>query len=152
MEKQKKIVALSLGTNLGDKAKNIQQAIEYIQKHIGTILKKSNDFNSEPWGFSSSNDFLNCCCLTESMLEPEELLLKIKFIENEMGRTYSEQGYQDRIIDIDIIFLESEVFESEILKIPHPLFRQRDFVLQPLSEISNQLDPVTFISVNQLTK
>jgi 2-amino-4-hydroxy-6-hydroxymethyldihydropteridine diphosphokinase len=152
MEKQKKIITLSIGTNLGDKSKNIQLALEQIHTHVGTILKKSSDYSSKPWGFLSSNDFLNCCCLLESFLEPEELLLKLKFIENQMGRGIATQGYQDRVIDIDIIFLESEIFESEKLKIPHPLFRQRNFVLMPLTEISNALDPVTFISISQFTK
>ena len=152
MEGQKRLVSLSLGSNLGNKPDNIQKAIESIQLNVGHIIKKSSVFESEPWGFDSINQFLNCCCIIETKYSPVKLLDQLKKIENEMGRSNNKKGYNDRIIDIDIIFYGSEVIQTDNLIIPHPHFHKRNFVLNPLSEISNKIDPKTFISVNQFTK
>jgi len=145
------IVILSLGTNLGDKEKNLKLAIEKINQSIGSVLKISNFHISQPWGFKSEYQFLNCCCQIMSKLNPHQMLRQIKQIESSMGRQKSLQiGYEDRIIDIDIVLFGNQiVIESELI-IPHPNFKKRDFVLKPLLEISNQIDPESFININQL--
>lgn len=152
MENYSEIVTLSLGSNLGDKKQNLLFAIDQIGLRIGPVFKISDFFESKPWGFSSQNDFLNCCCLVKSELKLESILFENQLIEIEMGRLKeSKQGYNDRLIDIDIIFFGSQILKTERITLPHPRYRTRDFVLIPLSQLSDQIDPETFVSTHQLT-
>jgi len=127
---------LALGTNLGDKDRNLQIALTKITGNIGTLSAVSSVYVSDPWGYSSENLFLNQAVKVETELSPLELLNAIQEIETQMGRTRKTSArYQDRIIDIDIILYDDLVYQSEELTIPHPLYRQRPFVLKPLEEI-----------------
>ncbi|MDR1527310.1 MAG: 2-amino-4-hydroxy-6-hydroxymethyldihydropteridine diphosphokinase [Dysgonamonadaceae bacterium] len=129
-------VYLALGTNLGDKDRNLQVSIEKIAKSIGTLAAASSVYISESWGYISENTFLNQVIKVETELSPIELLHTTQAIEKQMGRTRkSTSGYQDRVIDIDIILYDNLVYQSEELTIPHPFYRQRPFVLEPLKEI-----------------
>ena len=129
-------VYLALGSNLGDKDRNLQLALEKIAENIGTIAALSSVHASEPWGYSSENRFLNQVIKVETELSPLELLKAIQAIERQMGRIHTNSpGYEDRIIDIDIILYDDWVYQSEELTIPHPLYRQRPFVWEPLEEI-----------------
>ena len=129
-------VYLALGTNLGDKDRNLQFALEKIAEHIGTISAVSSVHASEPWGYESKNRFLNQVIKVETELSPLELLKAAQAIEKQMGRTRKcSARYQDRIIDIDIILYDDLTYQSEELTIPHPLYRERPFVLEPLGEI-----------------
>ncbi|MDR0231881.1 MAG: 2-amino-4-hydroxy-6-hydroxymethyldihydropteridine diphosphokinase [Dysgonamonadaceae bacterium] len=128
---------LSLGTNLGNKQKNLQTAIRHITKKVGKVVAKSSVIETEPWGFNSENMFLNMVVEVETILPPLDVLTDTQKIEKLMGRIEKTHNtYQDRIIDIDIILYEGVVLDIPELKLPHPLFRQRDFVLKPLCEIA----------------
>ena len=129
-------VYLSLGSNLGDKKSNLEKAVSLISKKVGKIVRASSFYQSAPCGFESENDFLNAVILIETSFSPTELLAKTQEIERKMGRkTKSTKTYSDRIIDIDILFYDDLVIDTPELKIPHPLWKERDFVLIPLAEI-----------------
>ncbi len=142
---------LGLGSNLGNKTQNLNEAIFQLGQKVGIVQEVSSFHKSKPHGFSSENSFLNCCLLIESQLKPVKLLGVIKNIEKNMGRQYMKEGYEDRIIDIDIILSESK-FSSKMLNIPHKNYLERDFVLFPLSEISEFQDINTFMKLSQLIK
>lgn len=136
--KQLHQVYLGLGSNLGDRAATIAQAISLIEQRVGQVVRKSTLIETEPWGFESANRFLNgvVCCLTS--LTPRQVLRATQKIEREMGRkhkTVSGQSYADRPIDIDILLYDSLRVDEPDLRIPHPLMRERDFVMIPLQEI-----------------
>ncbi len=132
-------VYLGLGTNLGDKEKNIAKAIENIGELVGDVVRQSALYGTKPWGFTSENDFINAAVCVETTLSPQEVLKITQQIEQGMGRKVkSENGeYHDRIIDIDILLYGEEHIESPSLVVPHPLIMQRDFVVKPLSEIAD---------------
>lgn len=134
------IYYIGIGTNLGNKQENIAKALEHIQKRIGNVIKRSTDFISEPWGFSSENSFLNIVIALESELSPLDLLHQTQAIEREMGRTSKSVNgiYHDRIIDIDLLECEGICIDSAELTLPHPLINQRDFVYIPLQEIKSK--------------
>ena len=132
------MIYLSLGSNLGDKEGNILQAYTLIEQRIGHIARKSSLHRTAPWGFESSNDFLNSVIAIETSLTPRELLTETQRIEKEIGRTAKTSAdgtYQDRLIDIDILIYNDLIIDEPDLQIPHPLMNQRDFVLKPLKEI-----------------
>lgn len=138
-------VYLSLGTNLGDKENNLRQAIEQINKRIGSVCSQSAFYVTEPWGFNSSNTFLNAAIGIETTLPPQELLKETQAIEEEMGRAAKSQNriYSDRLIDIDILLYDDLVLHTNNLVIPHPLMTERAFVMEPLKEIAGEvLHPV----------
>lgn len=130
-------VYLSLGTNLGDKEANINRAIEKINDSVGTVLRTSSFIETEPWGFDSSNTFLNAALCVETNLSPGQLLNATQLIEREMGRTHKSVNrvYHDRLIDIDILLYDDISISTPALTIPHPLMQERDFVMIPLHEI-----------------
>ena len=130
-------VYLSLGTNLGNRKRNIREAIEKIGELIGVVERQSALYETKPWGFSSPNDFINACVLVRTVMAPRQLLEVTQHIEQEMGRTLkSENGeYHDRIIDIDILLYDDLKVDEPDLKIPHPLMEEREFVMVPLREI-----------------
>ncbi len=130
-------VYLGLGSNLGGKKANLNQAVSLLSQQVGQVLDQSSFFASKAWGFTSDNDFFNTVILIETDLEPFDLLRETQKIEREMGRyEKTKQGYSDRIIDIDILFYDDLILNSEELRIPHPLATTRDFVLFPMSEIA----------------
>lgn len=131
------IVFLSLGTNLGSKEQNLNTAIQEISKRIGPVTAQSDFIETEPWGFSSDNAFLNAAVKVETALTPFEVLNATQQIERDMGRTEKSVNaeYHDRIIDIDILLYNNLSISTPTLTIPHPLMNERDFVLIPLKQI-----------------
>lgn len=130
-------VFLGLGTNLGDLDLNLKCAIREIEKRVGIVISQSAFYKTAPWGFESSNIFLNAVVCIETTLNAFEVLSLTQEIERDLGRlTKSNGSYSDRIIDIDILFFNQEIISTEKLTIPHPLICQRDFVLIPLKEIA----------------
>jgi 2-amino-4-hydroxy-6-hydroxymethyldihydropteridine diphosphokinase len=153
MEEKSVEVTLSLGSNLGDKEQNITKAIALIDEKIGRVVCVSDYYYSEPWGYSSLNSFVNCCCIVKSDLNVNDILVHTQAIELTIGRKEKKKnGYEDRLIDIDIIFYGDQLVDSDKLSIPHKNFRKRDFVLLPMNQLSNKIDPETFITINQFTK
>ena len=141
-------VYLGLGSNLGDKEENIRQAITLINKQIGTVVRQSAFFYSEPWGYESENQFVNAAILVETTLTPHQLLKATQRIERLLGKTTAHATerpsdinhqpsalYHDRPIDIDILIFDDLHIDEPQLKIPHPLMQMRDFVMTPLREI-----------------
>ena len=128
---------LLLGGNLGNSMQIFQQCVEQINIEVGEVLHQSSYYESDPWGFDHQNRFLNQVLKVSTNLEPIELLQKCNFIESQLGRIRKlNQGYQARIIDIDILFFNDLVLESKELEIPHPRLHLRKFTLLPFSEIS----------------
>jgi 2-amino-4-hydroxy-6-hydroxymethyldihydropteridine diphosphokinase len=131
------IVFIGLGSNIGNKELNIEKAIEHIEKQAN-ILLKSSIYSSEPWGFDSSYSFLNSVIKIETQLTPQLLFEFLKEIELKMGRVKKNKNeYEDRIIDLDILFFDDEIISNETLSIPHIQLVNRKFVLEPLNEISS---------------
>jgi deoxyguanosine kinase len=129
-------VYLSLGSNLGDKIKNLQSAINLIDTNIGDVLSISNVYQTKSEGFKG-DDFFNCCICIVTNLSPNFLLDKILEIELIEGRIRSSSnGYESRLIDIDILLYEDRIINENNLSIPHPRMHLRNFVLYPLSEIA----------------
>ena len=133
---------LSLGSNLGNREQTLQEAVQRIGQQIGTVTRCSSFFYSEPWGFESEHPFCNLCCCVETSMAPMDVLTATQAIERELGRIQKSVNgqYSDRSIDIDIIRAfddqQKEIVSNDpLLTIPHPLYKQRDFVLIPLREI-----------------
>ena len=137
---------LGLGSNLGDREANIRKAISLIGKKVGLVLRQSSLIETEPWGFESSNKFLNAVILCETPLTPRQLLKVTQSIERQLGRrrkstsssspySFSPSSYSDRPIDFDILLYDDLTVNEPDLKIPQPLMQQRDFVMIPLQEI-----------------
>ena len=133
------IAFIGLGSNLGNKKENLNQALIYIQERIGNIISSSSVYETTPCGFSSENQFLNMVIKVSTSLSPDELLPVSKTIERLMGRSCKSSDnsfYEDRIIDLDILFYDNIELSTPELTIPHPLLHTRLFVLEPMSEIA----------------
>ena len=132
-------VYLGIGTNLGDKERNILKAYDLIEKKIGRIVRRSSIYRTEPWGFQSENEFLNTVICVDTELTPQQLLAQTQQIERQMGRKQKSRGgeYHDRVIDIDILLYGDETINEPNLVIPHLLMKEREFVMKPLGEIRN---------------
>lgn len=130
-------VYLGLGTNLGDRRRNIAEAVRLIGEQIGIVRRLSSLFETEPWGFSSDNMFVNAAVKVDTLLSPRGVLKATQSIERIMGRTEksANRQYHDRLIDIDILIYDDVKVDEPDLKIPHPLMHEREFVMRPLGEI-----------------
>lgn len=130
-------IVLSIGTNQGDRISNIEKSIELIHKHIGTVIKVSPIYEFPAWGFES-DPFYNCAIYIHSTLNAETVIQKVLETEQILGRIrpQSKEGYSARIIDIDIISFNQEVYNTEKLTVPHPLMQDRQFVLQPAADLN----------------
>ena len=128
---------LSLGSNLGDRLRLIQEAVAALTVEAGPVTALSSLYETEPWGFSSPHRFLNVALALETTLSPETLLAVTQRIERDLGRTHKsvDGRYADRTIDIDILLYDDISVDEPDLVIPHPLMRQRDFVMRPLREV-----------------
>ena len=131
---------IGLGTNIGNKRRNLITAAALLAERAGDVLSISSFYETEPWGFESDNTFLNAALLLETELEPLQLLSLTQEIEKEMGRTQKSDGaYHDRIIDLDILLYDLCVINDAALVVPHPLMHKRQFVMEPLAEIAPML-------------
>ena len=131
---------IGLGTNIGNKRRNLITAAALLAERAGDVLSISSFYETEPWGFESDNTFLNAALLLETELEPLQLLSLTQEIEKEMGRTQKSDGaYHDRIIDLDILLYDLCVINEAALAVPHPLMHKRQFVMEPLAEIAPML-------------
>lgn len=129
-----------MGTNLGEKERNLNDAIISLSQEVGFVIRSSTFYTSKPWGFESDNDFLNAVVLIDTNLTPFDVLSKTQEIEKSLGRTAKTiSGYSDRLIDIDILLYDNLIIDQPTLKIPHPLIAERDFVLVPFVEIAPDL-------------
>ena len=147
------IVYFSLGSNIGDRQSNLNNCIKLIEEKAGNINLVSSIYKNSAQGFDGDY-FYNLCLEITTSKNPQQLLSIILKIEQEMGRkSRDSKNYESRIIDIDIILFDDLVLAEKNLKIPHPKFHERNFVLLPLIEINNQLiNPKTNISVEDYLK
>lgn len=134
---------LSIGSNIGDKEKNLKKAIEFVNELEGTYVSNIATFiKTEPWGVIDQEEFLNGALEVRTILRPKELMEKLLEIEIKMKRK-RELRWGPRIIDIDIIFFDDLVLEDDFCTIPHPRMEEREFVLEPLNEICrNKVHPL----------
>lgn len=131
------ITYLGLGTNIGNKRRNLITAAALLAERVGDVLALSGFYETEPWGFESNNRFLNAAVKLNTDYSPQELLVVTQQIEKELGRTEKSNGtYHDRVIDIDILLYDDEVLQTSELVLPHPLMHERKFVMEPLAEIA----------------
>ncbi|MDY3741736.1 MAG: 2-amino-4-hydroxy-6-hydroxymethyldihydropteridine diphosphokinase [Prevotella sp.] len=131
------MVYLGLGTNLGDKRKNLNDAIRMLENQVGEVEKVSSVIETEPEGFKSDNMFLNAVVKVRTTLSPFELLDITQDVEKSLGRKEKSSNgiYHDRVIDIDILLYDDINISTPRLVIPHPRMTQREFVMTPLAEI-----------------
>lgn len=130
-------IYIGLGSNEGDRNAHLQFALENLENRVGKIVLRSSWYTSEPWGFESTNGFINAVVALESDLSPEDLLATLHQIEAEAGRVRkSTSHYTDRTLDLDILYIDDQRIETETLKVPHPAIADRKFVLLPMHEIS----------------
>jgi 2-amino-4-hydroxy-6-hydroxymethyldihydropteridine diphosphokinase len=128
------LVYLSLGSNVGDREKNLREAIDRLGA-LGRVVSLSSFYETEPVEFTSQPWFLNCALSLETTQTAAQLITTLLDIEREMGRQRTE-AKGPRIIDIDILLFGNEIVNSPDLTIPHPAMHQRRFVLEPLAEIA----------------
>jgi 2-amino-4-hydroxy-6-hydroxymethyldihydropteridine diphosphokinase len=128
-------IFLLLGSNLGDRKLYLQQAIMHIAYDIAPTLKISSVYETQSWGKTDEPDYLNMVIELETELSADVILEKVLAIELVMGRK-REEKWGSRIIDIDILYYNSEVIDKPGLVIPHPELHKRRFTLEPLAEIA----------------
>ena len=146
----KKITFLLLGTNLGDRKKNLSIARNAIEVSVGTILKASSIYQTAAWGKTDQPDFLNQALEVQTALSAEDVLAEILKIERAMGRK-RDQHWGERIIDIDILLFEKKMISSSTLTIPHPQLQNRRFALEPLAEIGSDVThPLLQLTIQEM--
>lgn len=142
-------VFLALGSNLGDRLANLHTAVDALAPEVH-VLAKSRVYETPPWGYADQPAFLNMAVQAETDLTPEALLRRLKQIEVEVGRQPSFR-YGPRQIDLDILFYDDLVLESDVLTVPHPRLHERAFVLVPLLDLAPEwMHPVLGKSVASL--
>ena len=128
-------IVISIGTNLGNKKDNLEKAISLLKVEL-EIVKFSNIYESEPWGFKSENTFLNMGILVSSTFNALKLLKFLKHIEISMGRIFTnKKGYTDRIIDLDILLYGDQIINTHNLKIPHVKIAERKFSILIIKDL-----------------
>jgi 2-amino-4-hydroxy-6-hydroxymethyldihydropteridine diphosphokinase len=141
---------LLIGGNMGDRNKNLNEAIDFIARECGSVIKSSSIYETAAWGKTDQPDFLNQCLLIQTSLSAPDLMKQLLKIEEKMGRKRKEKN-DPRIIDIDILFFNDEVLQTEFLTLPHPQIQNRRFALVPLKEIApNLVHPVFKKSMSKL--
>jgi 2-amino-4-hydroxy-6-hydroxymethyldihydropteridine diphosphokinase len=134
-----KKVYIGLGSNLGNKSGNIQNALDCIADIEGVNIKKlSSQYLTAPWGRTDQDDFINQVIEIETELSPLNLLYRLQDIEIKLGRQRDEK-WGPRTIDLDVLLYGEETIHLEELDVPHPYLLERLFVLIPLEEINSEL-------------
>ncbi len=145
---------ISLGSNLGDREKNLNDALRLLSERIGTLCECSAFHETRPWGFASPNLFLNAAAhFATDTADATQLLSVTQEVEKALGRASKSTGgaYADRIIDIDLLLLDNSVCDTPALTLPHPRLHLRRFVLEPLCEIAPGLQhPRLALTTRQL--
>ena len=141
---------LLIGGNMGDRLANLANAKDAIQEQVGVIKNISAIYETAAWGLEEQPSFLNQALLLETDFEALDLLNRLLKIEIQMGRIRN-LPLGPRTIDLDIIFFNDQIIESDKLTIPHPQMQKRNFVLTPLNEIAPELiHPIFNKTINQL--
>ncbi len=152
-----KELIIGLGSNLGDRRKNIENAVALIEERVGAIAAISSMVETEPWGFESGNYFLNCAILireessaADALPRILEVIRTLQAVESEFGRIRTGV-YTDRTIDLDILFYGDDIINEPGLIVPHPKLHEREFILVSLLEICpDKVHPVLGKSIREL--
>jgi dihydroneopterin aldolase/2-amino-4-hydroxy-6-hydroxymethyldihydropteridine diphosphokinase len=128
-------VFIGIGSNLGDREKNICSSIEMINISSSKVVKKSSIIETEPIGIDTQSKFLNCVVEVKTFIAPKEFMQFLLVIEKKIGRIRKEK-MESRVIDLDVLFYDDSVFILDGIVVPHPLMHKRMFVLEPLCEIA----------------
>lgn len=143
-------VWIALGSNMGEGRKNLDLAIKMMNERGVLVEKVSTYIETEPYGYTEQDNFVNAVCIAETKLSPRDLLEVLLKIELDMGRVRIIK-WGPRIIDLDILFYEDLIIDEEDLKVPHIEIQKRSFVLEPMNEISpDKIHPVFKKTVHQL--
>jgi 2-amino-4-hydroxy-6-hydroxymethyldihydropteridine diphosphokinase len=137
-------VFVSVGSNLGDKIENCQKGINGLLADGGSVLVGSSSFyRTSPVDYKDQDWFVNLVVKIKTSLDPFELFDKIQDIQKAIGRKGNILRFGPRVIDLDIIFFDDLVIQTDILEIPHPRMHRRRFVLKPICDIEpSMMHPV----------
>ncbi|PKN00172.1 MAG: 2-amino-4-hydroxy-6-hydroxymethyldihydropteridine diphosphokinase [Elusimicrobia bacterium HGW-Elusimicrobia-2] len=150
-EKNVKEVALSLGSNVGDSYQTLLSSLKDLSRFVDD-MKVSSFYRTDPMDMKYQPDFINLVVAGKTSISPDTLLKKVNSVEKKYGRARSIK-YGPRTLDIDIILFGSEIVKRDDLVIPHPAFRRRLFVIEPLAEIAPEMkDPVDGKEVHEILK
>ena len=153
LEKQAKIAFLSIGTNLGNKKKNIESVKFKLKKNNIKIIKSSKNYETLSWPNKKNPKFLNTVLKVKTQLSPKDLMKKCLHIEKELGRIRNKKN-EPRTCDIDIIDYDKKIIKNtknQALITPHPKMHKRNFVLLPLFEITKTwMHPIKKVSIKEL--
>lgn len=130
---------LVFGANKGDTLNNLRIALRETEEKAGEIIAKSDVFVTAAWGNTNQPDFINQVICLQTILSAKELLNQLLSIEKKLGRVRDSEKWQERTMDIDILFYNNEIIDTPDLKIPHPFIWERKFVLIPLAQIAPDL-------------
>ncbi len=142
-----------MGSNKGDKLKNLQAAVDSINNHDKTAIEKvSSVYETKPYGVKEQENFYNAAAKIKTDYDLVELFYFLKSIEMDLGRIKKEK-WGPREIDLDILFYNDKIYHDEVLDVPHSEIEKRDFVLVPLCEIENGIvHPVTHKKICEFDK
>lgn len=136
MTKSDEIIYLSAGSNMGERKEIMVLALRRLSRTPGIhVLRTSRLYETEPWGKRNQPFFLNCIIELKTTFSPDELLKKLKFIENTAGRTASREKWGPRLLDLDIILFGERAVKLPDLIIPHAHLASRRYILEPLSTL-----------------
>ncbi|MBF0467730.1 MAG: 2-amino-4-hydroxy-6-hydroxymethyldihydropteridine diphosphokinase [Desulfamplus sp.] len=152
--KKKSTVFVSIGSNMGDKYSNCIMGIKHINElHATRVVDTANFYKTEPVDYKDQDWFVNSALKLETELDPETLMASLKNIEQKLGQYEKTVRFGPRIIDLDIIFYQDMVVNTDKLTIPHPRMHKRCFVLKPLCDIAPEMiHPVLGSSTKKLLK
>jgi 2-amino-4-hydroxy-6-hydroxymethyldihydropteridine diphosphokinase len=144
------IVLISIGSNLDNPKAQVESAIEYLGESFN-VLHRSSLYETEPLNIESNQNFINAALLIDSELSPQDLLDRLLAIEKSAGRRRSSEHVPtSRQLDLDIVLYGEEILDDHI-KVPHPRFKQRRFVLEPAAEIAaDMMDPESRLTIGEL--
>ena len=128
-------IYIALGSNLGDKEKNLKEALQFLEKKGVEILRVSDFIQTEPYGVTDQPAFLNAVAEIRTDRSPLELLHTLLQVEEDMGRKRLRH-WGERNIDLDLLLYHEDIIDLPELKVPHPDMQNRDFVLGPLAQIA----------------
>ncbi len=143
-------IAIGLGSNLGDREKNIRKAFERLQEEFLFEAKLSTLIETPPWGIEDQPSFLNAAAIGLSEWKPTAIVNYCKLLERELGRVDAVK-YGPRLIDLDLLLFGEETWKSEGVVVPHPEMHKRSFVLMPLVELDpNWIHPIEKKTISEL--
>lgn len=147
-----RLLLVGLGSNIGDREKQIREAVFQIETSDIKLLALSPVYESEPWGVDHQTSYLNAVAAFSTRLEAIQILQHLQFVEKQLGRN-SKSDLKPRTIDLDILGLGNLVLESPEFQIPHPRMADRKFVLQPLVDVCpDWVHPISVKGPNEMLK